>query len=347
MRLAIVGGGISGLALAYYVASRQKSAPVFDQISLFEGSGRLGGVIETRRWHDLVVEMGPDSLVDKPGGAIDLLREIGLDDHLIPMNPSAKPALMRTREGWKPFPSTETRSYSLDLGVHLMIERLEERLEGIDLAWDRPISRIEPDDKGWRLEGEETYEALALAVPASQVERLLGDSGIDISWCREIVYHPRAVVGAVYPPGSFQDAALGEHTGFVVAPDVGLGLTAVTWLSQKWPYRHRTSHIVLRTFWGPPGENPAAWTDDELLARHRRALEALAGLRSEPLWWTMQRLESALPRVPEGFQVQPLASTERYLTFLGPYAKGPGVSDCVRHAAEEANRLLAWARHRP
>lgn len=347
MRLAIVGGGISGLALAYYVTTRQHDASRFDQVCLFEASPRLGGVIDTRLWESYVLEMGPDSLVDKPGGAVELIREIGLGDHLIPMNPDAKPPLMRTTDGWKPFPSTETRSYSLDVGVHLLVERLGDRLKSVDIKLNRPVSRVMRASTGWYLDGDDTpYDAMVLALPASVIPLILEESGDPLSWCQHVQYQPRAVVGAVYRPDSFQALDLVQHTGFVVSPQVGLGLTAVTWLSSKWPYRRRSPYIVLRTFWGPPGENPGAWSDSELLRRHQQALEALAGLRGAPLWHTIQRLETALPQVDGRVTIEPIASDHGYLSFLGPYRIGPGVSDCVKAAAEEADRVLAWGQQR-
>ena len=59
--IAIVGGGISGLAAAFELSSR--SIPFV----LFEGSNRLGGVIRTDFVDGYTLDGGPDSmLVQKP-----------------------------------------------------------------------------------------------------------------------------------------------------------------------------------------------------------------------------------------------------------------------------------------
>ena len=63
--VAIVGGGISGLAAAYELQQRAVSARVI------ESGPRPGGVIVTERFDGWVVDGGPDSLlVQKPVSVI-------------------------------------------------------------------------------------------------------------------------------------------------------------------------------------------------------------------------------------------------------------------------------------
>lgn len=79
-RIAVVGGGISGLAAAWEL--RKRAGPSLE-VHLFESSPRLGGVIETDRRSGLVIEGGPDSFVTRKPEAIGLARELGLGDALI------------------------------------------------------------------------------------------------------------------------------------------------------------------------------------------------------------------------------------------------------------------------
>ncbi len=78
--IAIVGGGISGLAAAYELA---RSGQPF---TLFEASGRLGGVIESVRSQGFVIECGPDSWVTEKPWARELAVELGLGDEIISSN---------------------------------------------------------------------------------------------------------------------------------------------------------------------------------------------------------------------------------------------------------------------
>lgn len=76
MRLAIVGGGLSGLAAAYY--AREKA-----EVSLFEASDRLGGIIQTRRQDGCLLEAGPEAVLRSKPEALELARELGIESQII------------------------------------------------------------------------------------------------------------------------------------------------------------------------------------------------------------------------------------------------------------------------
>src|SRR5260370_6890496 len=88
-RIAIIGGGISGLSAAYTIEEkRQSGAPI--EYVLFESSPRLGGVLVTDRVQGCLVEAGPDSFLTEKPWAADLCRKIGLGDQLIGSNGSER-----------------------------------------------------------------------------------------------------------------------------------------------------------------------------------------------------------------------------------------------------------------
>ncbi len=76
-RVVIIGGGISGLSVAYALRGKAR-------VTLLEEK-TLGGVIQTAREGDYIIEGGPDSFVTARPAALDLCRELGLADQLIPM----------------------------------------------------------------------------------------------------------------------------------------------------------------------------------------------------------------------------------------------------------------------
>ncbi len=84
-RIAIIGGGIAGLAAAYELEKCRRSGARLDYV-LYESSARLGGVIATSRSGDCLLEAGPDSFVSEKTWAADLCRELGLDEQLIASN---------------------------------------------------------------------------------------------------------------------------------------------------------------------------------------------------------------------------------------------------------------------
>src|SRR5579871_2680904 len=88
-RIAVVGGGISGLTAAYELAQRaRQGAPV--EAVLFESTNRLGGIIETINEGGFTVECGPDGWVTAKPWLRELAVELGLADELISSNDHAR-----------------------------------------------------------------------------------------------------------------------------------------------------------------------------------------------------------------------------------------------------------------
>jgi protoporphyrinogen/coproporphyrinogen III oxidase len=88
-RIAIIGGGISGLSAAYTIEEKRQSGTPVEYV-LFESSPRLGGVLVTDRVDGCLVEAGPDSFLTEKPWAADLCRKIGLGDQLIGSNDSER-----------------------------------------------------------------------------------------------------------------------------------------------------------------------------------------------------------------------------------------------------------------
>ena len=84
--IVIVGGGIAGLAAAHRLVelSREQERPL--RFTLLEAGRRLGGVIETERQEDFLLELGPDSFISEKPWALALCRRLGLESELIGTN---------------------------------------------------------------------------------------------------------------------------------------------------------------------------------------------------------------------------------------------------------------------
>jgi oxygen-dependent protoporphyrinogen oxidase len=96
--IAIVGGGITGLAAAYELSAR--GLP----FRLFESSSRLGGLIRTEHAGGFVVEAGPDSILVQKPAALELCRAVGLEPHIIASTPP-RTAFVLKRGRLHPLPS--------------------------------------------------------------------------------------------------------------------------------------------------------------------------------------------------------------------------------------------------
>jgi protoporphyrinogen/coproporphyrinogen III oxidase len=83
-RVAIVGGGISGLAAAERLAALDNSLA----IDLLEAGDRLGGVLQTEQFDGFCLEQGPDSMLSRLPWGVDLCRRIGFKTELVSTNSS-------------------------------------------------------------------------------------------------------------------------------------------------------------------------------------------------------------------------------------------------------------------
>ena len=84
-RIAIIGGGISGLSAAFALEQQRRAGVPLEYV-VFESSPRLGGVMVTDSADGCLIEAGPDSFLTEKPWAIDLCRQIGLGDQLIGSN---------------------------------------------------------------------------------------------------------------------------------------------------------------------------------------------------------------------------------------------------------------------
>jgi oxygen-dependent protoporphyrinogen oxidase len=87
--VAIVGGGISGLATAYFLQEGARRSGQTVGCTLMESEQRLGGRIVTEKVEGCVIEVGPDSFLTVKPQAVDLCERLGLSDLLIERNPAS------------------------------------------------------------------------------------------------------------------------------------------------------------------------------------------------------------------------------------------------------------------
>jgi len=97
-RTVIIGGGISGLSAAYYLAKGGA------ECTIVESRPRLGGVIQTEQVEGCTIEAGPDSFLSAKPAALDLIRDVGLSSDVIGSNDHLRVTFVRKNGRMVPLP---------------------------------------------------------------------------------------------------------------------------------------------------------------------------------------------------------------------------------------------------
>ena len=160
-RIAVIGGGISGLAAAHRLVEIQPST----NLTLFEASHRVGGVLETVRRDGYLIERSADMFTTKDPWALDLCRRVGLEDQLLNTNEAFRRAFVVHRGKLVPVPAGFTLMSPAKMLPVLKTPLLSWHGKA-RLAWERfvPRRRDESDeslqDFARRRLGREVYDRL-------------------------------------------------------------------------------------------------------------------------------------------------------------------------------------------
>ena len=85
-RIAIVGGGITGLAAAHSIMQANRHLACGAECTVIEGSARWGGKIQTEQADGFLVEQGAESMLARKVEARDFCAELGLSADLVGNN---------------------------------------------------------------------------------------------------------------------------------------------------------------------------------------------------------------------------------------------------------------------
>ncbi len=103
-KIAIIGGGITGLSTAFFLQEKLKEQAIQADIVLIESSERLGGKIVTERTGDFIIEGGPDSFLSQKPCGLNLCRKLGLMSLLVQTNPTDKAIYIQSQGKLEKFP---------------------------------------------------------------------------------------------------------------------------------------------------------------------------------------------------------------------------------------------------
>ena len=124
--VAIIGGGVTGLTAAFRL--QQRGVPV----TLYEGSGRVGGVIRSVRKDGYLAEFGPNTILETSPKIISLVRDLGLESRRMYSDPAADKRYLVRDKKLVEVPASPPKFFtsplfSLNAKLSLLVEPLRRR----------------------------------------------------------------------------------------------------------------------------------------------------------------------------------------------------------------------------
>jgi len=353
-RLAVVGGGLAGLAVAF------QRAKAGDDVTVFEAGDRLGGQLWTSNAGGVVVELGAEGFVARSEAVPALARELGIEDTILGQR-------VTTSFRWNgaelvalaPGEAAEALSFQVARadkgagirtfagGMQALTDALGRALEGratVRIHAEVASLAKRGDATVLRLAGateeEVTFDRVVLAVPSAPCARLLGASGlgIDASALLTAPTLSSVTVSLLFRREDVPHPL--DGTGFVVAEPFE-GFRACTFTTSKFEGRAPEGYVSLRVFFRPTPEELA--TETPWAERAVGVLGRVLPLRGQPSASFVSIWADALPV----FTPEHRAAVEDVSRALAPFGvrlagsafHGSGIDAAVRSANEVAQEV--------
>ena len=133
LKIAVVGGGISGLSAAYWLKKSGYS------ITLFEKSSHIGGSIFTEQHNGFLLDLGPNSTLETSEVLKTLIKELGLEEQKVYGNEASNKRYILKDGLLKPLPMSplsflKTDLFSFGAKLRLLKEPFLKATSGDDIS---------------------------------------------------------------------------------------------------------------------------------------------------------------------------------------------------------------------
>lgn len=224
--------------------------------------------------------------------------------------------------------------YAPQMGMGSIIDALAERLGG-SVKLNSQIQNLE----------ELQADAVILAVPAYVAAQLLATRSPEISaLLQEIKYVSVAMAQLIYDTNQLPEQFL-ETAGVLVAKELGLHTTAISFSTQKWGHLVTEGKTVLRVSVGTYGNDEIAKSgDDEIYSAVLPELTEQFGILGLPSVKRISRWEKSFPQYfpatstqkghTEKMEIIQRELAEQGIFLAGSSLSGVGIPACIASAKQ-------------
>lgn len=244
---------------------------------------------------------------------------------------------------------------SFKQGMQQLFEAMADSLLKTRIFFHTQITKVNFDGRFFRLlaknkDIQDTYNAVVIATPAYVASEILPDFLSEVKVIlKNIKYNSVSTVNLVFKENELETEVKGH--GIVVAGNENLNISAVTFISNKWPQRVNDGYFMLRTFVGGGKKSYLAnLGEDELVKLSLTDLKVLLpGFNAKPYDLQVSRFLNSMPLYEKGHlekieKVFKKISSVPGLFLTGAAYKGIGISDCLKHSFEVAEKVAAFAK---
>lgn len=345
MRVAVIGGGLAGLAAGLDLAEGG------GDVVLLEAGDRFGGQVRTTRERGFLIEEGADGFGPDQPRVRALLRDLHLDDEII--TPDRLPALVlegpdRLREGISQ--ATTAPPTTLRSGMATLINAVTRRLERkADLRIGNAVVAVTRTRPGWTVYPEIgaalVVDAVVLALPARPAAWLAHPLSPHLGRTLASL-GTRAVVTVVaaYPTPAVKHSL--TASGFSVPrAESGDGIELCEFVSSVLRGRAPADWALLRTVMRPARGELVGTTDEGWAEAVHEILSPILGLQQPPPVAWVARWADAIPVIDDRYASR-VAEARTGLRALGRIElagaayDGQGLDGALESGRAAARRLL-------
>jgi oxygen-dependent protoporphyrinogen oxidase len=256
----------------------------------------------------------------------------------------ANRSLIRGLKAITPAPTGAPVFFTVRGGLGRLVDALASAAP--DLRLGRAVGAIERDGAGWRVDGE-SYDAVIVTTPSYAAAPVLqGVAPEAAAALQAIEYASIALTLFSYRRTDLREPL--DGSGFVVARDSGLAMTACSWATSKWAHLgDGDGTAVFRVSAGRWGEEATIdRSDDDLVAALRGELHRTMGIDAEPVAVKVTRWPKSFPQQTVGHagridSIDASLNAEAPGVFVaGAAYRGLGLPACIGQAEAVVERAL-------
>lgn len=239
-------------------------------------------------------------------------------------------------------PSDAPVFFTVRGGLGRLVDALAASVDDVRLG--AGVSELARDGSRWRVDGD-AYDAVIVTAPSYAGAPLLDAVAPDVAAAmRNVEYASIALTLMAYPASAFSRPL--DGSGFVVARDSGLLMTACSWASSKWAIPG--DDVILRVSAGRWGEDAVLDMDDAaLVERLHGELVHTMGASAPPSATRVVRWPRSFPQQTVGHAARidaleaALDATAPGLFVAGAAYRGLGLPACIGQAEAAVTKALA------